>query len=65
MIKDEIFCYIRDNFNLDDMAASTLVWNIVSLLVDEVQNKDDRISFAEDLLDGLGLNDKELAQLFG
>lgn len=64
MIKDEIFCYIRDNFNLDYMSASTLVWNIVSLIVDEVGNKDDRISFASDLLEGLGLEDEELTQLF-
>lgn len=64
MIKEEIFNYIRDNFNLDFIAAGTLVWNIISLLVDEVQNVDDRVSFARDLLDGLALEDEELKNLF-
>lgn len=64
MIKEEIFNYIRDNFNLDHISAGTLVWNIISFIVDEVQNVDDRVSFAEDLLDGLGLEDDELKSLF-
>lgn len=64
MIKDEIFCYIRDNFTLDGAAASRLMWDIISLLVDEVQNEDDRVSFAKDLMDGMGLEDSELRYLF-
>lgn len=64
MITEEIYNYIRDNFSLDDMCAGTLVWNIVQFIVSEVQNVDDRISFAGDLLDGLGLTDEELKSLF-
>lgn len=63
MIKEEIFNYIRDNFNLDYTSAGMLVWNIISFIVDEVQNVDDRVSFASDLLDGLGLEDEELTSL--
>lgn len=61
---EEIFNYIRDNFNMDDSSALSLVWNIVSILVNEVENVDDRISFAADLLDGLGLRESEIKALF-
>lgn len=64
MIKEEIYNYIKDNFDLDLVCAGMFVWNIVALIVDEVQNVDDRISFAGDLLDGLGLTDEELKNLF-
>ena len=61
---EEIFNYIRDNFNLDRVPASTLVWNIIEYLVDEVQDAEDRADFAGDLLDGLGLEEDELEALF-